>query len=99
MPHKAKSLTPKKIRELLEEGRYEYDGGRVPTPPQEWKPWKRAALSRCISAAWLFMRGWNYGEIRTALEQPDITRQRVAQMVATGCKFFLQRDWIRPKAK
>lgn len=88
-------FTPRELRALLMQGTYEFANRAVPKPPEEWKPWKRMAMARCIEAAWMFLRGKKYGEIRKNMGDPGITRQRVAMRVKVGTKFFVDRDWLR----
>lgn len=90
----AGKINPRSIRFGLASGQYAMVAGRPPDPPVEWKTWKRDRFAVSISASWHFMRGREIDQIKGIVNKPDVTKQRVAQMVNEGVKFLLSREFI-----
>ena len=100
MSPKSHYPSAKKLRELIGSGKYGFESGRAPAPPEEWKPWKRRALSRDIRAACLFLRGKDYCQVRSIMGlSDDLTRQRILQYVRRGSDFLLSRGWVKEREK
>lgn len=91
-------MTPRALRSAVERGEYRIEKGLPPSPPVEWPAWKRTRFASSIAAANLFMRGKEIEEIGPRVGRgtvgKDVTKQRIAQMVAAGVKFLLDREYV-----
>jgi hypothetical protein len=68
--------------------------GHPPPPPVEWRDWKRQRFNFSIAAAWHFVKGGDIERIKLRVGKPDVSKQRVAQMINEGLKFLLSRRFI-----
>lgn len=90
----AGKVNPRSIRFGLTSGKYAMEPGSPPESPMEWRDWKRERFEWSIKAAHQFMRGKEIDQIKLLVNKPEVTRQRVAQMVNEGVKFLLDRRFI-----
>lgn len=90
----AGKINPRSIRFGLASGKYAMEPGNPPGPPVEWRDWKRERFSFSISAAWHFVRGGEIERIKDRVGKPNVSKQRIAQMVNEGLKFLLSRQFI-----
>jgi hypothetical protein len=90
----AGKVNPRSIRFGLGGGRYGMQPGNPPDAPPEWQEWKRKRFAWSIIAAWQFMKGKEIDQVKLIVRKPEVTRQRIAQMVNEGVKFLLDRRFI-----
>lgn len=89
-------LNPRQVRGLLQHGVLRVEKGPPPPPPPEWPQWKRERFVVCIRAAHLFLvKGKSLPQTGDLIGKSGLTDQRIAQMVARGMRFFLDRRYIR----
>lgn len=88
-------LNPRSLRYALSQGEYVMQGGKPPAPPPEWRDWKRERFAQSIQAAYLFLRGKELDEIAPLVGKPEMTKQRISQMVGEGVKFLIDRSFVR----
>lgn len=97
-----RALTAQQLRAALRDGVMEI--GRMkdlPPPPVEWRPWKREKLARDARAAYLFLaKGFTADKIARAMELTNgggepVSKQRINQLVKRGCRFLVDRRFIR----
>lgn len=70
------------------------ESGRPPEAPPEWSEWKRNAFELSIQSAWMFFRGKEMDDIKGLVGKPEVTRQRISQMVGAGAKFLVDRRFV-----
>ncbi len=94
-------ITPRKLRDALDDGSWVLVG-KIPDPPPEWRDHRRRRMAIAVQAAKLFLvHQFTYAQVeksllaKAMLPRP-VEPQRIGQYIRKGTDFFLDRGVFTP---